>query len=1569
MAHIWRQIWTLTHKNLIITLYRHWLSTPLRALFFPLLFVIFLYKTTSPEPPGKSYSRNLFFPSSQFGIGEPRPVRTLFHATDGASGGRNRIVFVNSGFSGGEIDLVITNVTAPLRGSNILVKTFQTENELRTECHSSFRGSSRCMCAAVFYASPSEGSGGRWNYSIRADGILGTKVNTKAGDNDAQIYTLPLQHSIDSAISRLGTLKPINGGASKTIFEYPFTARTHEQQQDDIHSKYMNNVVNILAVAFYISMVGVVYQTTGLIATERETGMADLLDTMMPNQTSWQRQMIRLTSYHLAFVIIYGPGWVGMGAILGAMAFRETSVIIPIVFNMLSGLSLTSFAVFAGGFFRKAQLSGILAVIVSFALAILAQLSGKVATWVMAVLSFLFPPMNYVYFIITVARWESQTNAANLLRPAPNISSALPAIVFWIFAILQAVIYPFLGAIVERGLYGIPCTSRKTKISNSPVAVHLSRMSKAYRRSFLRRAISFMTRKHITTVWAVEDLSLQAYRGEIMVLLGANGSGKSTTLDAIAGIHPVSSGEIVIDYPNSQGTLGYCPQKNILWDDLTVAEHVKVFDSIKSVGPRSSADNLRNLIKDCDLAKKDSTYSKHLSGGQKRKLQMAMMFAGRSTVCCVDEVSSGVDPLSRRKLWDILLAERGRRSIILTTHFLDEADLLADRIAILAHGSLKAEGTCVELKQRLGTGYRVHLYNMPGVIKPPLYGDVLHANHEKGTVYYPGTSADTLVFLKRLQEDGLKEYQVSGPTIEDAFLKVADEANSDHASFDHGSDTRSLLAKPAAALVSMEQGRSSTYLELLSGRRTSMLKQFTILFSKRFTILLRNIAPSIAALAIPIVTAGCASIFLRNVESVDCNPALGGAASGLESSAQSFRLIAGPMSQLSEIALQKISEAPPGSVTYVENLSQFDYEVQRQFANLTPGGFFLGEKPVFAWRADLPIVPGIILQNVMNSMLLNTTIITDYKPLDIPFVADIGNLLIFVTLFGLSMAVYPAFLSLYPTAERLRAVRSMHYSNGVRTLPLWLAYLVFDFLITLTIASVTVAIFSSVRLIWYHMEYLFLTFLLYGAASTLFSYVISLFSPSQLAAFAVTAAIQAGMDLVYFVVFIVTLTYVDASQQNSVLSIAYYSLGVTSPVHSFSRALYLSLNVFGATCRGREIAAYPGAMDVFGGPILYLFIQSFILFGILLWKDAGPSLQFWGRTKSGTDVEDRDTIELETTAGFARISTSSDDGLQVLRLRKKFKQHLAVNDITFGVPRGQCFALIGPNGAGKSTCISMIRGDTQPSSRQSQIFIDGVSALKHRALARSRLGVCPQIDPLDPMTVAEHLRFYAEVRGISNPRHNFKAIIKSVGLEECADRIATTLSGGNKRKLSLGIALMGNPSVLLLDEPSSGMDAVSKRKMWRTLSSVTPGRSLVLTTHSMEEADVLASRAGIIAGKMLALGTTDALRQRYGNGYSIHLVHSQAPHTRPVDMKKMEEWIRQQFPEAEMEKGMYYGQVRFGIPTSGYGQGRSLVEIFETLERGKDRLGVPYYSVSRSTLDQVFLSVVGRHHFEEENRG
>ncbi|KAF2687515.1 ABC transporter [Lentithecium fluviatile CBS 122367] len=1545
MALLLRQIRILTWKNLLLTLWRHWLSTPLRALVLPVLIVLFL-----------SFTRNFTTTDALYGFGESRPVRSLSQVHSATSEGRGRVALVNGGFRNGEIDRVIGELATPLRDSGITVLNLEQEADLRTACVSTIRGTSHCIAAAVFLSSPSEGNQGIWNYTIYADGALGTDLFVNRDNNAAQVYTLPLQNAIDYAIAR-NTPAANQDALSRTVHEYPFTSITNEQRQNGNRSKYMNMVMNVLAAPFYLSIACAIYHATGFIATEREIGMARLLDTMMPNRARWQPQVARIISNHLAFDLLYAPGWIVGGAILGARCFPATTAIIPVIFHLLSGLSTVSLAIFAGGFFRKAQLSGIIAIIAALVLAIIAQLARSAGTGGVVILSFIFPPMNYVYYLVLNARWESANLPLHFSKAAPNSPSTVPAIVFFIFAVFQALVYPIIGALIERRLYGTNSNSqRRVVVSQSPVAVNLNGFTKEYRPGFMERVLQFWTKRPTELVLAVDDLNLQAYRGEILVLLGANGSGKSTTLDAIAGLHSISSGEIAINYLDAQEGFGYCPQMNILWDDLTVTEHVKIFDGIKSIGKTSKRAEIKTLIESSDLTKKRNGLSKSLSGGQKRKLQMAMMFAGDSMVCCVDEVSSGVDPLSRRKLWDILLAERGRRSIILTTHFLDEADLLADRIAILSKGSLKASGTAVELKDTLGSGYRVTVHKVPGQARAPEYRNILHTEQEHGIVYLPGTSKETYQFLCQLEDDRIFHYNVKGPTLEDVFFKVEENATAERgqrASFES-----------YTPLVKSQNGKVDALQDLSGGRPIGILRQIWVLLSKRFVLFRRNPAPYLVLLLIPLIAAGCSTLFLKGVEVSNCSSADAQKEADDVLSGVEYKLVAGPEAQLSMAAMERISQAPPGAISVVNTLDEFNAAVNQRFFELVPGGFFLGETPTIAWRADAPPILAHIAQNLVTNQMFNITIDASYEFLDIPFGTDLSSFLLFIMYFGLSMAVYPAFLALYPTVERLRGIRGMHYSNGVRAMPLWLAYLLFDFLFIVIISIVSVTIFGATSDIYYAMEYLLLIFFLYGIASALYSYSVSLFSSSQLAAFAITAATQVVMFILYFIIFMVVFTYTDASRQTSTMNIAYYIMAIFSPVVSLARALYVALNVFGVACRYKRLASYPGAIDLFGGPILYLILQSLVLFVLVFFKESGSTIGFISRKKTRADS---DGIELEAPPEYGG-TTRSSDGLRVLRLRKRFKKHIAVDDVTFGVPHSECFALVGPNGAGKSTTISMIRGDIQPSGHNGEIFIDGIPALRHRAKARERLGVCPQIDPLDSMTVVEHLHFYARIRGIPDPMHNTQEIMKAVGLEQFRNRIATKLSGGNKRKLALGIALVGNPSVLLLDEPSSGMDAVSKRYMWRTLSSITPGRSLLLTTHSMEEADALATRAGIVAGRMLALGTTEELRARYGNAYFVHVVHRHAPHTRLPDMDRIKAWVHREFPEAVIEDGMCYGQLKFGIPIDrARARGTdSLAEIFGKLENAKGMLGVSNYSVSTATLDQIFLSVVGRHFVDEE---
>jgi ABC-type multidrug transport system ATPase subunit len=321
-----------------------------------------------------------------------------------------------------------------------------------------------------------------------------------------------------------------------------------------------------------------------------------------------------------------------------------------------------------------------------------------------------------------------------------------------------------------------------------------------------------------------------------------------------------------------------------------------------------------------------------------------------------------------------------------------------------------------------------------------------------------------------------------------------------------------------------------------------------------------------------------------------------------------------------------------------------------------------------------------------------------------------------------------------------------------------------------------------------------------------------------------------------------------------------------------------------------------------------------------------------------------------------------DSGLKVAGLTKRYSGTAVVDDVSFGVQEGDTFALLGPNGAGKTTTFNMIRGEVIPNS--GKILVNGISVGDHKSQARTRLGVCPQFDAMDKMAVYEILRFYGRLRGLVNVDDHVESVIEAVGLVKFRDRMAWKLSGGNKRKLSLGIALIGNPSVLLLDEPSSGMDAFAKRIMWQTLNTVSHGRSIVITTHSMEEADAIANRAGFLATRMLAVGETDALRESYGHVYHVHAICVSAPRTTNLQVNQLLDEIRTVFPGTELEDRPCRGQIRVSIPIT---KDLRISSLYRYFEEEKSALGIQYYSISPTSLEEVFLRIVGNRDYDENN--
>jgi ABC-type multidrug transport system ATPase subunit len=248
-------------------------------------------------------------------------------------------------------------------------------------------------------------------------------------------------------------------------------------------------------------------------------------------------------------------------------------------------------------------------------------------------------------------------------------------------------------------------------------------------------------------------------------------------------------------------------------------------------------------------------------------------------------------------------------------------------------------------------------------------------------------------------------------------------------------------------------------------------------------------------------------------------------------------------------------------------------------------------------------------------------------------------------------------------------------------------------------------------------------------------------------------------------------------------------------------------------------------------------------------------------------------------------------------------------------------------------------------------FIKGKSVVSEFSEVRHHIGFCPQIDPImDLLTGREHLHFYGSLKGIPSTFIAEAAdnLLKHVGLAPFADACAGTYSGGNKRKLSLAMALIGKPEVLFLDEPSSGMDPEARRSMWDVITqAVTGDCSAILTTHSMEEAEALCHRIGIIdKGNLVALGSLAYLKNRFGNGYEIE-VTSYSPTFQDVTV-----YLNKNFKEVKIIEE-FTGRIRYKVNSDNL----RLSQVFDLLEAAKKDLGIKEYSVSQSSLENIFLSL------------
>uniref|UniRef100_H2SHG4 P-type phospholipid transporter n=1 Tax=Takifugu rubripes TaxID=31033 RepID=H2SHG4_TAKRU len=555
-----------------------------------------------------------------------------------------------------------------------------------------------------------------------------------------------------------------------------------------------------------------------------------------------------------------------------------------------------------------------------------------------------------------------------------------------------------------------------------------------------------------------------------------------------------------------------------------------------------------------------------------------------------------------------------------------------------------------------------------------------------------------------------------------------------------------------------------------------------------------------------------------------------------------------------------------------------------------------------------------------------------------------------------AMSFVPASFVLFLIEERVSKAKHLQFVSGVKPVLYWLANFAWDMLNYTVPATMVVLIFISFQQQSYvsetNLPALVLLLLFYGWSITPLMYPASFVFTVPSTAYVVLTSINLFIgingSIATFVLELFHLNEVNRILKKVFLIFPHFCLGRGLIDMAKNQAMADAFQRLGT-----KPTLDPLQWDFVGKNLFAMAAEGviFFIFTILL------QYKFFIRFRStllpplGPEDEDVTRERQRVLNGNAQ-----SDILSMINLSKVYKmgKKPAVDRLCLGIPCGECFGLLGVNGAGKTSTFRMLTGDTNVT--YGEAFLNHHSVLTEMERVHQLMGYCPQFDAIsDLLTGREHLELYARLRGV--PEESVTKVaewgVKKLGLTQYADREAGGYSGGNKRKLSTAISLIGAPPVIFLDEPTTGMDPKAKRFLWNCILSVTKeGRAVVLTSHSMEECEALCTRMAIMVnGRFRCLGSVQHLKNRFGDGYTIILRlgdSKSSPEPCPVSA-----YMKSSFPSIEL-KERHENILQYQLPSHAC----CLARVFDLLSNNFEELGVVDFSVSQTTLDQVRMTVM-----------
>ncbi|CAG7822963.1 unnamed protein product [Allacma fusca] len=1167
---------------------------------------------------------------------------------------------------------------------------------------------------------------------------------------------------------------------------------------------------------------------------------------------------------------------------------------------------------------------------------------------------------------------------------------------------------------------------------------------------------------------AVKNLDIVFYENQVAALLGHNGAGKTTTMSMLTGLVTPTSGTALVngfdirkDMLAVRGSLGICPQYNVLFDDLTVEEHIKFFSLLKGYSASQADEEVDRMVRILGFESKRHALAHTLSGGMKRKLSIGIAFCAGSKAVLLDEPTSGMDPRTRRSTWDLIQSEKFGRTVILSTHFMEEADLLGDRIAIMSEGNVKCCGRSLFLKKKYGGDHQLIVVKNsdcdPGVVLKFLQNNIpsVRVKDDVGSELSYFLPADHSGKFSTLFEDlekqkndlGILSFGVGNTTMEEVFMRVGE--------LDQKSKEASLRNQDEHCTIKIQNGsngntKTKNGLDLDSpetpmltssferdGPRNEglslMWHQLKALVFKKAMFVLRNHGLLSLQIVIPVFAVVLCMLCFKNIPGLSTPASFRATLDHYENVGHTVTLTkCDPNHKVCEgyrnfvSSKHQLENFQNGSLEniYLEkatvNVRHADskFMIGMEQTSKNANGLQTGSSNFVGFFNNQPFHnPPIALNYLSNGFLRSFGLEKEISTLNHPFdysdvdnIKQAGNIFTFGFLAGwvieIILGVMGGAFCVFPIYERTIGAKHLQYVAGVTAPIYWASSFIIDIvnymipcvLIVLSLALMNIKQFHEIEVIVW-----FLTLCLaHGwcmiAMMALFSFMFTI--PAS--GFSRMTLFNSGSGIAAMVIVIAMenpelgLGELAATLHNIFIFLPNYALGmgiIQISIHNdlkdlcgpFDLDTMCKLDKDFVCCRKYQENYYSWEEAGLGKNFI-----SLIGFGILFYfgvfcieNNLGSKIRdllTCRNSRSSGPVslstEDEDSYDADVLQESERISSQSltdlfkTDNLVLRNVRKTYNEEVtAVRNLSLGVPKGEIFGLLGVNGAGKTTTFKMITGDISVTS--GDIYLCKNSVRRNISEVYKKLGYCPQFDALiEQITGRETLRLFATLKGIQEDHIDriINNLSESLLFTKHIDKQVLEYSGGNKRKLSTAVAMLGNPAVVFLDEPTTGLDPVARRQLWNAVNRLKEsGTSVVITSHSMEECEALCSRLGIMVdGGFQCLGSPQHLKNKFGEGYSIvaqlnytsndteKFYSDDGSIVTPqweVELQGLKDFLKKHFPDCEL-KDAHPGFVQYYVP----GRNTKWADLFAVMERAKEEFNLDAYSVGQTSLEQVFFN-------------